>query len=163
MVTRKHQHPTITHLLFSGYILGALLLITGTAMLLPVICAAIYSGEGDFAYLLTTAAGSILVGYPLWKFCERDRELGARDAFFIATAGWVIISAISALPFVMSGAIPSFTDAFFEMMSGYTTTGATILVEIEALPLGFKLWRSQTHFIGGLGFITLAVLLLPRV
>ena len=101
------------------------------------------------------------MGYPLWKFCERDRELGARDAFFIATAGWVIISAISALPFVMSGAIPSFTDAFFEMMSGYTTTGATILVDIEALPHGLKLWRSQTHFIGGMGFITLAVLLLP--
>lgn len=162
MVTRKHQHPTITHLLFSGYILGALMLITGVAMLLPVICAAIYSGEGDFSYLLSTATFSILTGYPLWKFCERDRELGTRDAFFIATAGWVIISAISALPFVMSGAIPSFTDAFFEMMSGYTTTGATILVDIESLPHGLMLWRSQTHFIGGMGFITLAVLLLPR-
>jgi trk system potassium uptake protein TrkH len=80
----------------------------------------------------------------------------------VATIGWIIISALSALPFMIHGSIPSFTDGFFEMMSGYTTTGATILTDIEALPHGLLFWRSQTHLLGGMGFLTLTIIFLPH-
>ena len=83
-------------------------------------------------------------------------------AFLIAVFGWVAISAASTMPFLIHGSISSFTDAFFEMMSGYTTTGATILTDIEALPRGLLLWRSETHLLGGMGFLTLAILFLPH-
>ena len=72
-----------------------------------------------------------------------------------------MVSSISALPFMFHGSIPSFTDAFFEMMSGYTTSGSTILTEIEAVPHGLLFWRSQTHLLGGMGFLTLTVVFLP--
>ena len=88
--------------------------------------------------------------------------MNIKDGYFIAFFGWVLISAISALPFVIHGSIPSFTDAFFEMMSGYTTSGATILTDIEAVPRGLLFWRSQTHLLGGMGFLTLTVIFLPH-
>ena len=93
---------------------------------------------------------------------SRCVQLEVERGLSITTFGWVVISALSALPFVLHGSIPSFTDAFMEMMSGYTTQGATILNDIEAVPHGLLLWRSETHFLGGMGFITFAVLLLPH-
>ncbi|MCP4690013.1 MAG: TrkH family potassium uptake protein, partial [Desulfobacterales bacterium] len=80
----------------------------------------------------------------------------------IAAFGWIFISAVSALPFMIHGSIPSFTDAFFEMMSGYTTSGATILTDIEVVPHGLLFWRSETHLLGGMGFLTLTVIFLPH-
>jgi trk system potassium uptake protein TrkH len=84
-----------------------------------------------------------------------------KDGYFIAVFGWIMVSSISALPFMFHGTIPSFTDAFFEMMSGYTTSGSTILTEIEVVPHGLLFWRSQTHLLGGMGFLTLTVVFLP--
>ena len=144
-----------------AHIVGILCLVTAGAMLLPIICSLFY-GEGDIWALLLTAGLSAGVGYPMWRFFKSPRELSPREAFIIATFGWVIISAISAIPFVIHGAIPSYTDAFFEMVSGYTTTGATILTDIEAMPHGLLLWRSESHLLGGMGFITLAIILLPH-
>ncbi|MBM74539.1 MAG: potassium transporter [Proteobacteria bacterium] len=143
-------------------VLGALLMVTGIAMLLPVFCTLFYDNEGDFWPLLSSACIAIFVGGPTWWFLKDAQELRLREAFVVATVGWVIISAFSTLPFLFHGAIPDFTNAFFEMMSGYTTTGATILNDIEALPHGLLLWRSETHFLGGMGFITLAILILPH-
>jgi len=80
----------------------------------------------------------------------------------IAVFGWILVSAVSDIPFILHGSIPSFTDAFFEMMSGYTTTGANILTDIEALPHGLLFWRSETHLLGGMGFLTLTVMFLPK-
>jgi hypothetical protein len=88
--------------------------------------------------------------------------LNIKDGFFIAVFGWILISAVSGLPFMIHGSIPSFTDAFFEMMSGYTTSGATILTDIEIVPHGLLFWRSQTHLLGGMGFLTLTVIFLPH-
>jgi trk system potassium uptake protein TrkH len=145
-----------------AYVFGTMLLLIAACMLLPVACSLLYGDEGDLFPLAASAAATAAVGAPLrWSF-RGDLKLDARLAFIIATTGWVVISAVSALPFMIHGSIPSFTDAFFEMMSGYTTTGATILTDIEVVPHGLLLWRSETHLIGGMGFVTLAVLVLPH-
>ncbi|MBW2365738.1 MAG: TrkH family potassium uptake protein, partial [Deltaproteobacteria bacterium] len=98
---------------------------------------------------------------PFYWFFRKSQKLSIKDGYFIAVFGWIMVSSISALPFMLHGSIPSFTDAFFEMMSGYTTSGSTILTEIEAVPHGLLFWRSQTHLLGGMGFLTLTVVFLP--
>jgi trk system potassium uptake protein TrkH len=140
---------------------GTLLLVTSIALLFPIITSLIYQ-ENDFNALLISAAVAFVMGLPLWWFSPKDYELSFRDAILIAVFGWGIISVVSALPFVIHGSIPSFTDAFFEMMSGYTTTGATILTDIESLPHGLLFWRSETHLLGGMGFLTLTLIFLPH-
>lgn len=142
-------------------VFGTLLVVTGCSMVLPVICSLIY-GEDDLLPLALSALLIILVGLPLKKWFRKSDQLHIRDGLFIATFGWVIISAVSCLPFLLHGSISSFTDGFFEMMSGYTTTGATILTDIESVPHGLLFWRSQTHLLGGMGFLTLTLLFLPH-
>nr|WP_291708342.1 potassium transporter TrkG [Clostridium sp.] len=87
----------------------------------------------------------------------------AKEGFLTVGLTWIVISALGALPFVISGAIPSFIDAFFETVSGFTTTGATILAEIESLPRGILFWRSFTHWIGGMGFLIFILALVPSL
>ncbi len=141
-------------------VFGVLLLFIGSTMLLPLGCALIYN-DGDAIPLVSAALITVGIGLPLWWKFRKSRDLTLKDGFFIVTFGWVLVSSVSTLPFLLHGSIPSFTDAFFEMMSGYTTTGATILDDIEALPHGLLLWRSTTHLIGGMGFIMVTILLLP--
>ena len=111
---------------------------------------------------IESAAIAGVLGLPLWWRYRRYQRLEIRDAFAVAVFGWIVVSAVSGLPFVIHGSIPSFTDAFFEMMSGYTTSGATILTDIEVVPHGLLFWRSQTHLLGGMGFLTLTVIFLPH-
>ena len=144
-----------------AHVIGTLLLVTSVAMLLPIVTSLIYQ-EDDLSALLISAAIAFGVGLPLWWFSLWDHELTFRDAVIIAVFGWVVISAVSALPFMIHGSIPAFTDAFFEMMSGYTTTGATILNDIESIPHGLLFWRSETHLLGGMGFLTLTLIFLPH-
>ena len=143
-------------------VFGTLLLVTAVAMLFPALVTLFYPGEDDLFPLLTSAAITGLAGFPLWFAFRRNVDLGTKDAIFVAAFGWVAISAVSALPFMLHGSIPTFTDAFFEMMSGYTTTGASILPVIEDVPHGLLFWRSETHLLGGMGFLTLAVLFMPH-
>ncbi len=149
------------HLFPILHVLGTLLMVTGVSLALPLICSFFY-GEGDSLALLISGGITLLLGAPLWWGFRKHHTLGVKDGIFIATFGWILVSALSALPFMVYGAIPSFTDAFFEMMSGYTTSGATILRDIEALPHGLLFWRSQTHLLGGMGFLTLTVIFLPH-
>jgi len=142
-------------------VLGKLLIVTGTSLIFPLICS-LYYGEDDLYALVITAVITLLLGLPLYRFFRRYNELNIKDGFFIAVFGWILISVVSAFPFMIHGSIPSFTDAFFEMMSGYTTTGATILTDIEVLPHGLLFWRSQTHLLGGMGFLTLTIIFLPH-
>ena len=144
-----------------AHVIGTLLLVTSVAMLLPIVTSLIYQ-EDDLSALLVSAAVAFGVGLPFWWFTLWDHELTFRDAVIIAVFGWVVISAVSALPFMIHGSIPAFTDAFFEMMSGYTTTGATILNDIESIPHGLLFWRSETHLLGGMGFLTLTLIFLPH-
>ena len=150
------------HLFSILHVFGTLFMVTGISMVLPIGCAVIYDGEGDLAALLKSAGLILALGGPLWWRFRKHHKLGIKDGIFIATFGWILVSALSALPFMLHGAIPAFTDAFFEMMSGYTTSGATILTDIEAVPHGLLFWRSQTHLLGGMGFLTLTVIFLPH-
>ena len=142
-------------------VLGKLLIVTGSSMVFPLICS-LYYGEDDLSAITITGLITIGLGLSLWRVFRRYQELNIKDGFFIAVFGWILISAISGLPFMIHGSIPVFTDAFFEMMSGYTTSGATILTDIEAVPHGLLFWRSQTHLLGGMGFLTLTVIFLPQ-
>ena len=149
------------HLSSIAHVMGVLLIVTGASMSIPAICSLIYQ-ENDFLPLIHSAAITMAVGLPLFLTFRKDNELHIKDGFFIAVFGWVVVSAFSAIPFLLHGSIPSFTDAFFEMISGYTTTGATVLNDIEAVPHGLLFWRSQTHLLGGMGFLTLAIIFLPH-
>lgn len=142
-------------------VFGTLLIVTGSSMLLPAFCS-LYYGENDLVALLISALVIVTAGIPFKWFFGNENQLGIKDGIFLASFGWVVISAVSALPYMIHGTIPSFTDAFFEMMSGYTTTGATILDDIEAVPHGLLFWRSQTHLLGGMGFLTLTLIFLPH-
>ncbi len=144
-----------------AHVIGVLLIVTGSSMALPVACS-LYYQENDLYPFLYSALTALSLGLPIFWFFRKDNELTIRDGFFIAVIGWIVVSAFSALPYIFHGSIPSFTDAFFEMISGYTTTGATILTDIEALPHGLLFWRSQTHLLGGMGFLTLAIIFLPH-
>ena len=144
------------------YVIGTLSVFTGSMMLFPYGVALIYD-QGDAPAFLLSALLAIAGGLPFWWFFRRHTNLRMKDGFIIVSLGWTLVCAISALPFVAHGSIPSFTDAFFEMMSGYTTTGATILTDIEKIPYGLLFWRSFTHLLGGMGFIMLTILILPFV
>ncbi len=143
-------------------VLGTLLLVTGSSMVLPF-CWSLYYREDDRLPILISASIIVALGLAM-RFSVRrgSRELQIKDGLFVAVFGWIVVSAVSGLPFMLHGSIPSFTDAFFEMMSGYTTTGATILQDIESVPHGLLFWRSQTHLLGGMGFLTLTIIFMPH-
>ncbi len=142
-------------------VLGKLLIITGSSMLFPLICS-LYYAEDDLYAIAVSGIITLGLGLPLWRLFRQPKDLNIKDGFFIAVFGWILISALSGLPYMIHGSIPAFTDAFFEMMSGYTTSGATILTDIEVVPHGLLFWRSQTHLLGGMGFLTLTVIFLPH-
>ena len=142
-------------------VLGKLLIVTGSSLVFPFLCS-LYYREDDLYAIATSGLITIGLGFALWRLFRRHQDLNTKDGFFIAVFGWILISAMSGLPFMIHGSIPAFTDAFFEMMSGYTTSGATILTDIEVVPKGLLFWRSQTHLLGGMGFLTLTVIFLPH-
>jgi trk system potassium uptake protein TrkH len=149
------RHPLVIS------ILGFLLVANGALMLTALPFSIAYGGS-DLIPLLASSGISIAVGLVLWfTFRTTDVELRLREAFAIVTLGWVVVSLFGSLPFLLSGAIPDFTDAYFETMSGYSTTGASILDDVEALPHGLLYWRSMTQWIGGMGIILLSVAILP--
>lgn len=109
------------------------------------------------AGIITILAGVLL----MFRTREHKKELNKHDGYIVVTFGWIIMALSGTLPYVITETIPSFTNAFFETMSGYTTTGSTILTDIERLPEGILFWRSLTHWIGGMGIIVLAIAILP--
>lgn len=143
-------------------VIGNLLLFEAFALIAPL-GISFYYGSNDLFPILNTIIIMLLVGYPLSKINSHHRQLKARDALSIVTLGWFVVSAFGALPFMFSGALPSFTDAFFETVSGLTTTGATVITDIEILPKGLLFWRSFLHWIGGMGILVLALAIMPTV
>lgn len=142
------------------HVLGLLLIFLAAAMLLPIPFS-LYYGGGDYVFFLIASGITLVSGFLFFKLTRLDQEVHAREAFAIVTLGWVLFSLFGCLPFLLSGAIPNFTNAFFETMSGFTTTGATILEDIEVLPHGLLFWRSLTHWLGGMGIIVLSIAILP--
>lgn len=140
---------------------GFLLVLEGLFMLLGIPFS-LYYGDDDVIVLLATGLSTSLLGLGLFLATKNaDKEIKKREGYIVVSIGWIITSVFGALPFVFHGSIPSYTDAFFETMSGFTTTGASILNNIEALPHGLLFWRSVTQWLGGMGMIVLSLAILP--
>ena len=122
----------------------------------------LYYHDPDLFPILISSGISILAGGLAWLiFLRAPINFGKREGYIIVTCSWIIFSFFGSLPFVLSEEIPGFTDAFFETMSGFTTTGASILNDIESMSHGLLLWRSMTQWIGGMGIIVLSIAILP--
>jgi trk system potassium uptake protein TrkH len=143
------------------HFLGLLLLFNGGFMLLSALVSFIYS-DGVTLQLCSAGLISIAIG-GIAMFLTRNHQkvLNKREGYIVVTFGWIAMTLSGTLPYLLTESIPSFTNAFFETMSGYTTTGASILDDIEVVPYGVLFWRSLTHWIGGMGIIVLAVAILP--
>jgi len=116
----------------------------------------------NYKILLLSGLTVLLVGvFTMMGTKNHRKEMNKREGYIVVAFGWIVMSLSGTLPYIITEAIPSFTDAFFETMSGYTTTGASILNDIEVMPKGVLFWRSTTHWIGGMGIIVLAIAILP--
>lgn len=143
------------------HLMGLLLLCNGFFMLIAAFISGMYK-DGVTMDITLAAIVTMLIGV-LSMFYTRGhkKEVKRKEGYIIVTFGWLVMSASGMLPYLFSGAIPDVTNAFFETISGYTTTGATILNDIESMPEGILFWRSLTHWIGGMGIIVLAIAILP--
>lgn len=142
-----------------GYLLGIILLIEAALLCFPMIAALAFA-ESALPFLYTIGIlAAVGLGGLLCK--PKDTRIYAKEGFVCVAAAWILMSAFGALPFVFSGAIPNYVDALFETASGFTTTGASILTEVESLPKGILFWRSFTHWIGGMGVLMFMLAILP--
>ena len=140
---------------------GLLLLFNGGFMMLATLISLIYK-DGVTLNLFLAGLSTLLMGVvAMYGTRNHRKEMNKREGYIVVAFGWIVMSITGTLPYLATEAIPSFTDAFFETMSGYTTTGASILNDIEILPEGILFWRSMTHWIGGMGIIVLAIAILP--
>ena len=141
--------------------LGKLLLSEAAMLILPLIVALIYKETVVIPILLTLGI-AFLISLPLCiLFKPKSTVIFAKEGFVIVALSWVILSLIGALPFYLSGEIPSYIDAFFETVSGFTTTGASILTDIESMSKGLLFWRSFTHWVGGMGVLVFIMAIVP--
>lgn len=141
-------------------VLGFLLLVTAGCLLLPALVALIY-GEHDWPYFLAASGVGVFLGGIALLALRDAPDLRVREGFAVVAFGWLVVGLLGALPFWLSGQIPSFTDAAFESISGFTTTGASILTDIESRSHGTLFWRALTHWLGGMGIVLLALAILP--
>ncbi len=141
--------------------MGILLIFNGGFMLLSALISW-YFNDGALQEILFAGVITIAIGV-LLRFTTKGfkKEIKKREGYLVVTLGWITMSLSGTLPYIFTESIPSFTNAFFETMSGYTTTGASILNDIEAIPKSILFWRSTTHWIGGMGIIVLAIAILP--
>ena len=144
-------------------VIGTLLFIEATMMLL---CAglSLYMGEDDSLAFVVSVFLTVLGGL-IFKYLGRDSDnsLGRREAYLLVTLTWIIFSLFGSLPFLISGYIPDFTNAYFEKISGFTTTGCSIVDDVEALPHGMLFWRTMTQWIGGLGIVFFTIAIIPSL
>jgi len=142
------------------HVLGALLTVIGLFILVSAGWA-LYYHEDELSHFTISSLIAIVCGLGLWKIGSSKPIVQVREGFAIVALGWTGMALFGALPFYISGAIPSFTDSVFESMSGFTTTGASILTDIESLPRSILFWRSFTHWLGGMGIIVFSLAILP--
>lgn len=145
--------------------LGGFLFCLGLSMLVPLFFSLYYGGDDTNAFIISTFITS-LTGISLYLFFRPGKEqiqisLGPKEGFIIVTTAWLFAATFGSLPYMIYGVLPFFVDAFFETMSGFTTTGATVIKKIEGLPHGILLWRSLTQWLGGMGIIILSIAVLP--
>jgi trk system potassium uptake protein TrkH len=143
-----------------AHVVGLLLVFVGLSMLAALAVSLVY-GDGDARAFLASAAVTVASGVAIWRSTGIDGEITPREGYAIVTFAWTGTALFGSLPFLFSGVLTSPAAAVFEAMSGFTTTGATVFTEIEALPHGILFWRSLTHWLGGMGIIVLAIAVLP--
>ncbi len=141
-------------------ILGFIMLIVGAFMILPMIVAFVYH-EHDWVYFLITIAGTVVVGIPLSLIKVSDTNFFSRDGFLIVALAWIVMGLVGAVPFCISGLIPDYINAVFEAVSGFTTSGISILPDVEVASYSMLFWRSLTHWIGGMGVLVFVLALMP--
>lgn len=144
------------------HILGKVLLLEAVLMVPSLMVAFIY-GEGDAPAFIMTIGLLLVVGFLLSIIKSVNKKMYARDGVMIVALAWVLLALFGGLPFYINGAIPSFVDCFFETVSGFTTTGSSILTDVEIIPKGLLFWRSFTHWFGGMGILVFFVSLLPAM
>ncbi|MDO4340728.1 MAG: TrkH family potassium uptake protein [Eubacteriales bacterium] len=142
------------------YIVGWILNFQAVFMALPCVTALIYRERSGFAFLITMAV-CVFIGLPLVRKKPSNKVFHTKEGYVTVALSWIVLSITGAIPFVISGSIPHPVDAVFETVSGFTTTGASILSSVEALPRCVLMWRSFTHWIGGMGVLVFLLCLLP--
>ena len=145
------------------FLMGRILLLEGALLALPLGVSIYYADSGLVPFLITMTL-CLGLGLLLSKLCQTANQVFfAKEGFFVTALAWLSVSSLGALPFVLSGEIPSFVDAFFETVSGFTTTGASILRNVEVMSHSLLFWRSFTHWIGGMGVLVLMVAVMPNL
>lgn len=142
------------------FTLGKLLKVEAVLLLLPLVVSLIYQEHVALSYAIV-AVFVFLIGLLMSRKLPKNRNIYAREGFFIVGVSWVLLSVFGALPFMLTGEIPSFTDAFFETVSGFTTTGSSILSSLNGLSHASLFWRSFTHWVGGMGILVFTVAFIP--
>lgn len=142
-------------------VLGFLIFVEGVAMLLALAVSLIYGEHDTTAFLISSGICLVTGGAIAWLTNGAKKDIGKREGFIIVALVWVVFSFFGSLPYILSNSIPNFTNAFFETISGFTTTGSSILSDIEALPHGILFWRSISQWLGGMGIIVLSLAILP--
>ena len=146
---------------FIVHILGCVLELEAVCMLLPLLCAVCYGDTSSMYVFLICAAICAFVGAVPAAMCPKNKNIYSREGFAVVALCWIVMSIFGSLPFIISGTIPSFIHAVFETASGFTTTGASILTDVEAGPKAVLFWRSFTHWIGGMGVLVFLVAVVP--
>lgn len=145
------------------FLLGRLMQMLSFVLLIPLAVAFLYDESSLYKLAFLGAIGvSFLLGLACTIKKPKNELYYVREGIVVTSLGWILISILGALPFLFSGEIPSFTDAFFETVSGFTTTGSSILVDVEALPHSLVFWRSFMHFIGGMGVLVFTLAIVPE-
>ena len=144
------------------YMLGRIVELEAILMIPALICAVVFQEFDVVKCFAVTILGAVILGYLLTIAGKTDdKTIFAKEGFIITALAWIIMSVVGAVPFVLSGEIPRFVDAFFEVVSGFTTTGSSILRDVEAMSNGLLFWRSFTHWVGGMGVLVLIMAILP--
>ena len=143
--------------------LNALILAVEAAFMIPAFLISVFLKEGSSAYGFLLTMGLLLLVSALLALWSRNatRDFYAREGLICVGSSWILLSIFGCLPFVFSGSIPNFVDALFEIVSGFTTTGASILSDVESMPRGILYWRSFSHWLGGMGVLVFLLAVIP--
>ena len=156
----KRKHSLINKKIIAR-VLGILLFLEAIMFLICALVSWYYQEKEAFTFLQTAGINTLVSIILILLSRGAERRMNKRDGYCIASLAWVLFSAFGMLPFYLSGSVDSITNAFFETMSGFTTTGATIMDNIDSQPHGILFWRNLTNLIGGLGIVSFALVLLP--
>ena len=145
------------------YTIGQIVILEGILFTLPLLVSLVYWEETSIFCFSIMTLGALALGFLVTLISKPSNKIiYAKEGFIIVTFAWIVLSAVGCVPFVISGEIPNVFDAFFETVSGFTTTGASILTDVESMSKGMLFWRSFTHWLGGMGVLVLIMAVIPK-